>query len=132
VLFHGGLNGTQRGEAISAFTNNPDVRLFLSSDAGGYGVDLHSASHLINYDLPLSSGTFKQRNGRHVRASSTFRNVFIDNLIVSNSVEEYQLTRLNYKARVSRAVLSGVSDIHGRVTNDAKTLTKFLEDYFGV
>lgn len=130
VLFHGGLNGKQRGEAIKAFTDDPDVRLFLSSDAGGYGVDLYAASHLINYDLPLSSGTFKQRNGRHVRASSTFRHVFIDNLIVSNSVEEYQLTRLNYKARVSRAVLTGMSDPHGRVTNEAKSLTKFLEDYF--
>jgi len=131
VLFHGGLNGKQRGEAIKAFTDDPDVRLFLSSDAGGYGVDLYAASHLINYDLPLSSGTFKQRNGRHVRASSTFRHVFIDNLIVGDSVEEYQLTRLNFKARVSRGVLTGVSDPHGRVTNEAKNLTQFLKAYFG-
>lgn len=130
VLFHGGLNGKQRGEAIKAFTDDPDVRLFISSDAGGYGVDLYTASHLINYDLPLSSGTFKQRNGRHVRASSTFRHVFIDNLIVSNSVEEYQRTRLNYKARVSQGVLTGMSDPDGKVTNEARNLTQFLKDYF--
>lgn len=129
VLFHGGLNGKQRGEAIERFTHEDDVRLFLSSDAGGYGVDLYRASHLINYDLPYSSGTFKQRNGRHVRASSTFREVFIDNLIVAGSIEEYQLTRLNYKNNVSRGILTGMSDPHGRVTNEAKSLTKFLEEY---
>jgi SNF2 family DNA or RNA helicase len=131
VLFHGGLNGRQRGEAIERFTNADDVRLFLSSDAGGYGVDLYAASHLVNYDLPHSSGTFKQRNGRHVRASSVFRNVFIDNLIVAGTIEEYQLSRLNYKARVSRGVLTGMSDPDGRVTNEAKNLTQFLKNYFG-
>jgi SNF2 family DNA or RNA helicase len=129
VLFTGDLNGKQRGEAISSFTNEPDVRLFLSSDAGGYGVDLFAASHLINYDLPLSSGVFKQRNGRHVRASSTFRHVFIDNLIVRDSIEEYQLARLNYKARVSKAVLTGVSEPGGILENDVTSLTRFLQLY---
>lgn len=129
VLFHGGLNGNQRAEAIHKFSE--DARVFLSSDAGGYGVDLYMASHLINYDLPMSSGTFKQRNGRHVRASSTFRNVYIDNLIVRDSIEEYQKSRLEYKARVSRGVLTGMSDPDGKVTNEAKSLTNFLKDYFG-
>lgn len=132
VLFHGGLNGKERGHALERFTNEPNIRLFISSDAGGYGVDLWCASHCINYDLPNSSGAIKQRNGRHVRASSTFRKVFIDNLIVTGSIEEYQLTRLNYKARVSNAALTGLSDPggNGRVTNEAKNLTKFLENYF--
>lgn len=130
VQFHGGLNGKQRGEAIHLFGSDPEVRLFLSSDAGGYGVDLYMASHLINYDLPASSGTFKQRNGRHVRASSTFRHVYIDNLIVAGSVEEYQKSRLDYKARVASAVLTRrLSEAGGRVTNDVKSLTTFLTDY---
>jgi SNF2 family DNA or RNA helicase len=129
VLFTGDLNGKQRGEAISSFCSDPDVRLFLSSDAGGYGVDLHSASHLINYNLPLSSGVFKQRNGRHVRASSTFREVTIDNLIFTDSIEEYQLARLNYKAKVSAAALTGLSDRAGNVEDDTTSLTKFLENY---
>jgi SNF2 family DNA or RNA helicase len=129
VEFHGGLNGSERGIAIERFNNEPDTRLFISSDAGGYGVDLWSASHLVNYDLPNSSGALKQRNGRHVRASSTFRKVFIDNLIVAGSVEEYQLTRLNYKSRVSTAVLTGVSEADGRVTNEGTSLTKFLKNY---
>jgi SNF2 family DNA or RNA helicase len=129
VEFHGGLNGSERGIAIERFNNEPDTRLFISSDAGGYGVDLWSASHLVNYDLPNSSGALKQRNGRHVRASSTFRKVFIDNLIVAGSVEEYQLTRLNYKSRVSNAVLTGLSEADGRVTDEGTSLTKFLKNY---
>lgn len=130
VLFTGDLNGKKRGEAIESFSKDESVRLFLSSDAGGYGVDLYAASHLINFDLPMSSGTFKQRNGRHVRASSTFRNVYIDNLIVEDSIEEYQKSRLNYKSRVASAIVSGrMSEQGGRVTNDVQSLTKFLENY---
>lgn len=130
VQFHGGLNGKQRGEAIHVFGSDPSTRIFLSSDAGGYGVDLYMASHLINFDLPASSGTFKQRNGRHVRASSTFRHVYIDNLIVAGSVEEYQKARLDYKAKVAGAILTRrLSEAGGRVTNDVTSLTKFLTDY---
>jgi len=130
VQFHGGLNGTQRGESIQRFTDDAEVRLFISSDAGGYGVDLFAASHLINYDLPNSSGAAKQRNGRHVRASSIFRRVFIDNLIMRDSIEEYQLSRLSYKNEVARAAMTGqMSDPTGTVSNEGKSLTKFLETY---
>ncbi len=130
VLFHGGLNGKERAEAIATFGDDPDVRLFLSSDAGGYGVDLFMASHLINYDRPLSSGALKQRNGRHVRASSTFRNVYIDNLIVADSVEEYQGAKLDFKNKVSSAILGGRMSVPGgKLESTARSLTKFLEDY---
>lgn len=128
VQFHGGLNGAQKAAAIQKFTDS--ARVFLSSDAGGAGVDLYMASHLINYDLPLSAGMFKQRNGRHVRASSLFRNVVIDNLIVRGSIEEYQLSRLQHKTKVANAIVSGqMSAADGRVTNDVESLTKFLSDY---
>ncbi len=130
VLFHGGLNGKERAEAIAIFGDDPDVRVFLSSDAGGYGVDLFMASHLINYDRPQSSGALKQRNGRHVRASSTFRNVYIDNLIVADSVEEYQGAKLAFKNQVSTAILGGQMSVPGgKLESTARSLTKFLEDY---
>jgi SNF2 family DNA or RNA helicase len=130
VLFHGGLNGKERAEAIATFGDDPHVRLFLSSDAGGYGVDLFMASHLINYDRPLSSGALKQRNGRHVRASSTFRNVFIDNLIVADSVEEYQGAKLAFKNQVSSAILGGQMSVPGgKLESTAQSLTRFLEEY---
>lgn len=129
VIFTGDMNGRQRGKAIAQFTNDPECRLFLSSDAGGYGVDLYAASHLINYDLPLSSGVFKQRNGRHVRASSIFRHVYIDNLIVENSIEEYFLSRLRHKDKVAKAALTGVSHSSGNVFDTTDSLTRFLKDH---
>ncbi|HET7638206.1 MAG TPA: DEAD/DEAH box helicase, partial [Ktedonobacteraceae bacterium] len=128
VLFTGDMNGKQRGKAIAQFTNDPDCRLFLSSDAGGYGVDLYAASHLINYDLPLSSGVRKQRNGRHVRASSTFRHVYIDNLIVEDTIEEYFLSRLDHKDKVAKAALTGVSHPSGNVFDTTDSLTRFLKN----
>lgn len=130
VLFHGGMNGKERAEAIAQFGSDPGTRLFLSSDAGGYGVDLFMASHLINYDRPLSSGALKQRNGRHVRASSVFRHVYIDNLIVADSVEEYQGSKLDFKNKVAGAILGGRMSVPGgKLESTARSLTRFLEDY---
>ena len=93
-------------------------------------MDLFMASHLINYDRPLSSGALKQRNGRHVRASSTFRNVYIDNLIVADSVEEYQGAKLAFKNKVAGAIVGGQMSVPGgKLESTARSLTRFLEDY---
>ena len=131
VLFHGGLNGKERGAAIKQFGEDPETRLFLSSDAGGYGVDLNMASHLINYDRPMSAGALKQRNGRHVRASSVFRHVYIDNLIMADSIEEYQSDKLAFKNAVSSGIVGGrMSDPEGKLERTGRSLTAFLKEYF--
>jgi hypothetical protein len=44
------------------FQESADCRVLVSSDAGGYGVDLPQANLLINYDLPWGGGLAVQRN----------------------------------------------------------------------
>ena len=46
----------ERDKRIQRFNNDPDCRVFLSSDAGAYGINLNQGSHLICYDLPWSAG----------------------------------------------------------------------------
>ena len=48
--------GPDRDKAITRFNEDSKTRILLSSDAGAYGVDLPSGSHVINYDLPWSAG----------------------------------------------------------------------------
>ena len=107
VVYHGGMNAEQRDEAKIRFQSDPDTRLFISSDAGGYGVDLPQANVLINYDLPWAAGALDQRNARPRRVSSTWEHIVIENLMIKDSLEEWQHGLLAHKTAVSQAILAG-------------------------
>src|SRR5262249_44725125 len=52
VVFHGGAPGIKRKELIDRFRDDPECRLFLSTDAGGVGLNLQHANVVLNMDLP--------------------------------------------------------------------------------
>jgi len=87
--------------------NDPDCRIFISSDAGGYGVDLPNANLLINYDLPWNAGLAVQRNGRIKRASSRWPTITIQDILMKGSIEERQFDMLQQKNAVADAVMDG-------------------------
>lgn len=127
-VYTGDLNAKQKEASKRAFQTDPYVRVLLSSDAGGYGVDLPQANLLINYDLPWSSGTAKQRNGRIRRASSEFKQIVIQDILMWGSVEERQWEALQQKDSVAGAILDGkgISE-EGHLTLSLDSLTSFLQ-----
>jgi SNF2 family DNA or RNA helicase len=127
--FHGDLSSAEKSASKARFTRDPGCRVFLSSDAGGYGVDLYMANYLINLDLAWSAGKMDQRNGRHVRAASNFSQVHILNLLIKGSVEERTYKMLDLKRRVGSAIMDNRgADNRGRVVNDLASLTQFLHE----
>jgi len=132
VRYNGDMTSNQKSEAKAAFQEDPDVRLFIASDAGAFGVDLPQANYLINYDLVESAGQMDQRNARHVRAGSKHKNVFVINYMIDGSIEERTFQRLNFKRKVSGAVIDGDMDATfselGEIENDVTTLTDWLAD----
>jgi SNF2 family DNA or RNA helicase len=128
VQFKGSMNAIQRDKAKEEFQSNPHCRVFLSSDAGGYGVDLPNANFLINLDLPWSSGRLVQRNSRIIRTSSTFKNVTLINMLMQGSIEERQYDMLTAKKQIAEAILDGKGiDMEGKLTLNLATLTTFLQ-----
>jgi SNF2 family DNA or RNA helicase len=107
VLFMGGMSSEEKDKAKSTFTNDASTRLFLSSDAGGYGVDLPMANYLISYDLPWSSGKLEQREARIIRLSSKFDYVTIATFVMQGSIEERQYDMLQHKRSVNEAFIDG-------------------------
>nr|WP_262928341.1 C-terminal helicase domain-containing protein [Streptomyces sp. CBMA29] len=126
--YHGGLNADQKAAVKERFSSDPECHVFLSTNAGGVGLDLPEAQYLINYDLPYSGGILAQRNSRHVRASSTHSCVFIVNLIAEDTVEERNLATLQLRSRVADAILDGTGNTV--VPNTVDSLTAHLEKNF--
>ena len=126
-LYSGKLDAKTKEDNKIAFNNDPNIRVLVSSDAGGYGVDLPSGNLLINYDLPWSSGAATQRNGRIIRASSRFQSAVIQDIIIGGSIEERQYESLQQKSSVASAIIDGEGiDEKGGVPLSIGSLREFL------
>ena len=109
VKYTGEMNAKQKEEAKVRFQTGDRVRVLVSSDAGGYGVDLPQANLLINYDQPWSSGLSVQRNGRINRTSSDWTTITIQDILVKDSIEQRQYDMLKQKGNVAGAILDGAN-----------------------
>lgn len=129
VLFMGGMDAEARDASKQKFANDPNCRLFLSSDAGGYGVDLPMANYLISYDLPWSSGKLEQREARIIRLSSEFPHVTIATFVMQGSIEERQYEMLQTKRSINEAFIDGKHhDNEGSMDLSLDTLSTFLRE----
>jgi superfamily II DNA/RNA helicase len=127
VVYSGDLDARQKEAAKISFQEDPDVRVLVSTDAGGYGVDLPQANLLVNFDLPWSAGTAVQRNGRIRRASSRWPTVVIQDLLTDGSIEIRQHDLLRQKNSVAGAVVDGQGiDTRGGVRLGVGSLLGFL------
>lgn len=129
VTYTGQLDAKTKEKHKNALNNDPNVRVIVSSDAGGYGVDLPAANMLINYDLPWSSGLATQRNGRIRRASSEWKTIVIQDFLINGSIEVRQFEALQQKNAVAAAVIDGegIND-KGGVDLTLGTLRGYLLD----
>jgi superfamily II DNA or RNA helicase len=107
VLFSGSVPGDKRGALVEQFHNDPDCRLFLSTDAGGVGLNLqHAAAVVVNMDLPWNPAVLEQRIGRVHRMGQS-RGVQVVNFVGQGSIEEGILSVLAFKKSLFAGVLDG-------------------------
>ena len=64
---HGGIASKNREPLFKIFREDENCRVFLSTDAGGVGLNLQSAAYLINLDIPWNPAILEQRIGRIYR-----------------------------------------------------------------
>lgn len=103
---HGGIPAKDRKELFTSFNNDPECRVFLSTDAGGVGLNLQAAAHLINLDIPWNPAVLEQRIGRIYRLGQK-KNVNIINLVAKDTIEERMLSVLKFKKGIADGILDG-------------------------
>lgn len=84
TILNGGMSIEERNAAMQEFRNQTNI--FISTDAGGEGLNLQFANIIINYDLPWNPMKIEQRCGRVDRIGQQ-RDVHIYNFIVADTVE---------------------------------------------
>lgn len=124
VLFSGSVPGDKRGALIEQFHSDPQCRLFLSTDAGGVGLNLqHAAAVVVNMDQPWNPAVLEQRIGRVHRMGQS-RGVQVINFVGQGSIEEGMLSVLAFKKQLFAGVLDGGET---EVFMQGTRLSKFME-----
>ena len=100
----------KRQALIDEFTDNPDCKVFLSSDAGGTGLNLQAADSVINFELPWNPAKVNQRIGRVHRIGQTSKCINVINLVARNSIEERIMAGIKLKEDLFQGVFDGGDD----------------------
>ncbi len=123
VMFYGGVPGPKRKKLVEQFKEDPKCRLFLTTDAGGVGLNLQHASVVLNLDQPWNPAVLEQRVGR-VHRLGQHQPVRVVHFIAQGTIEEGMLGLLDFKRSMFSGVLDGGQD---EVFMGGNRLKKFME-----
>ena len=106
VSLHGGIPTRRRGQLIAKFRDNHDLKVFLSTDAGGVGINLQAASAVINVEPPWNPARLEQRIAR-VHRMGQVRPVLAIHLLTENSIEERVWETMRLKKELFNDLFDG-------------------------
>jgi superfamily II DNA or RNA helicase len=109
ATLHGGLPGKDRRVLLDRFRDDPACRVFLSTDAGGVGLNLQAANTVINLELPWNPGVLEQRVAR-VHRLGQHRPVQAIHFVTRETIEERVLKTVEMKKSLFQEVFAGKSD----------------------
>ena len=116
ALHTGSVPQLRRRAEIQRFKNDQGCRVFLSTDSGSTGLNLQSASVVINCDLPWNPARLEQRISRAWRKHQT-RPVTVIHLVSEGTIEQRMIETLKTK----QALAEGVLDLRGDLSKLALT-----------
>jgi superfamily II DNA or RNA helicase len=111
VELSGKIPVKKRQLLIDEFTNNENCKVFLSSDAGGTGLNLQAADCVINFELPWNPAKLNQRIGRVSRIGQKSKSINVVNLISKYSIEERILAGIQMKTDLFEGVFENGADM---------------------
>ena len=105
-FLHGGLSATERESQVQTFqmSKRPSL-LILSLKAGGFGLNLTKATHVIHFDRWWNPAVENQATDRAHRIGQR-KTVFVHLFISAGTLEEHVDEILERKARVADSVIT--------------------------
>jgi superfamily II DNA or RNA helicase len=129
VRLHGGVPTAKRGDLMDRFRDDAAVQVFISTDAGGVGLNLQNASVLVNLDIPWNPAVLDQRIARVHRLGQK-QKVQVILLVAPASYEERVLDLVQGKRHLFDNVVD--PDASEDVVSVSKRLAEVLaEDLAG-
>ena len=110
VELSGKVPVVKRQALIDEFNTNPDCKVFLSTDAGGTGLNLQAADCVVNFELPWNPAKVNQRIGRVNRIGQKSKCINVINLIAKYSIEERIMAGIKLKGDLFDGVFDGGKD----------------------
>ena len=122
LVLHGGTPVKERQRLVDRFQNDDGVPFFvLSVKAGGTGLNLTAACHVIHFDRWWNPAVENQASDRAHRIGQS-KNVLVHKLICRGTVEERIDELIESKKSLSREILDGSGEALLTELDDAALL----------
>jgi len=110
LILHGSVPVGQRKKIVAQFQDENYVPfLVLSLKAGGFGLNLTEANHVIHFDRWWNPAVENQATDRAFRIGQK-KNVLVHKFLVKGTLEERIDMMLDEKSRMSQDVIAGTGD----------------------
>ena len=111
LVLHGGTDVKKRQALVRQFQQDEDVPFFvLSLKAGGTGLNLTAASHVIHFDRWWNPAVENQATDRAFRIGQT-KNVLVHTFLCRGTVEEKIDQLIDAKRQLSQDLLEGGAEL---------------------
>jgi SNF2 family DNA or RNA helicase len=112
LVLHGATAVKQRKELVQRFQDDESVPFFvLSLKAGGTGLTLTAASHVVHFDRWWNPAVENQATDRAFRIGQK-KNVLVHKFVCHGTIEDRIDAMLESKQGLSDAVLAGAGEIN--------------------
>jgi len=122
LVLHGETAVRKRQELVRRFQEDETERFFvLSLKAGGSGLNLTAASHVVHFDRWWNPAVENQATDRAFRIGQT-KNVLVHKFVCRGTVEEKIDELMESKARLSKDLLEGGAEVNLTELKDEELL----------
>ena len=122
LVLHGETEVKKRKELVRSFQEDEAIGFFvLSLKAGGVGLNLTAASHVVHFDRWWNPAVENQATDRAFRIGQT-KNVLVHKFVCRGTVEEKIDQLIESKRQLSQELLEGGADLLLTELNDQELL----------
>jgi len=115
-FLHGGLQAKEREREVAEFNSGRGPSIFvLSLRAGGFGLNLVKAAHVIHFDRWWNPAVESQATDRAHRIGQT-KTVFVHVMVTEGTLEEHVDDILQSKSALADSIVTGGESFLARMT----------------